>query len=224
MSKKIVPHKIFEIYQEARGRKIFTKNLIPGYTRFDERLVREQNEEYREFDPTRSKLAAAIMNGSTNVGIRKDDVVLYLGVSHGYTASFVSDMVGNEGIIFGIDPAPRVIRDLVFLAEKRTNIIPLLVDANHPETYWDKVCQADIVYQDIAQKNQAEIFLKNCQIFLKKGGYGLLAVKARSIDIKRKPKQIFEEVRRIVEQQYTVIDYRILEPFEMDHCMIIVKT
>ena len=163
------------------------------------------------------------MKGCTNIGIRKNDVILYLGISHGYTSSFVSDIIGKEGIIFGIDPAPRVIRDLVFLAEKRKNIIPLLADANHPETYIDRVCQVDIVYQDIAQKNQADIFLRNCQLYLKKGGYGLLAVKARSINVKRKSKDIFEEVRRELEKSMTVIDYKILEPFEMDHCMIIVK-
>ena len=60
-------------------------------------------------------------------------------------------------------------------------------------------------------------------MFLKKGGYGLLAVKARSIDVKRRPRDIFEEIRAKLEKEFTVIDYRILEPFERDHCMIIVK-
>lgn len=223
MSRKITPHKIFEIYQEARGKRLFTKSIFPGTIHFDERIMREKGEEYREFDPRRSKLAAMIMKGCTNAGIRKNDVVLYLGVSHGYTASFVSDIVGKEGLIFGIDPAPRVVRDLVFLSEERKNIIPILADANHPEEYIKKVCGVDIVYQDISQKNQSEIFIKNCNLFLKKGGYGLLAVKARSIDIKKKPKQIFEETRKELDKVFTVIDYKILEPFEHDHCMIIVK-
>jgi fibrillarin-like pre-rRNA processing protein len=60
-------------------------------------------------------------------------------------------------------------------------------------------------------------------LFLKKNGYGLLAVKARSIDVKRKPSQIFQEVRTAIEKQFTVIDFRVLEPFEKDHCMIIIK-
>ncbi len=220
---KIIPHKIFEIYQESGGRRIYTKSLLPGKTHFEEKTVREKGEEYREFDPRRSKLAAMIMKGCTNAGIRKNDVVLYLGVSHGYTASFVSDMVGEEGLIFGIDPAPRVMRDLVFLAEERKNIAPLLADANHPEEYTNRVCGADIVYQDVSQRNQADIFIRNCSLFLKKGGYGLLAVKAKSIDIKRKSKDIFVEIRTQLEKIFTVIDYRILEPYEKDHCMIIIK-
>ena len=140
MSHNIQPHKIFEIYQEAKGRKIFTHSLKPGKAPFAEKIIAEHGEEYREFDPKRSKLAAAIMKGCTNIGIRKDDVVLYLGISHGYTASFVSDIVGKEGFIFGLDLAPRVIRDAVFLSQERNNIVPLLADANHPEQYQDKIC------------------------------------------------------------------------------------
>ena len=218
---KLQPHKIFEIYSD--GRRIYTKNLQPGKIHFEEKVFHYQGEEYREFDPLRSKLAAMIQKGCTNVGIRKRDVILYLGSSHGFTVSFVSDMVGREGLIFALDPAPRVMRDLVFLAEQRTNIVPLLADANHPDEYVDKVSQVDIVYQDISQRNQAEMFIRNCALFLKKGGYGLLAVKARSIDVRRRPKELFEETRKTLEKIFTVIDYRILEPFQRDHCMIVVK-
>jgi len=157
------------------------------------------------------------------MGIREGDIVLYLGASHGYTCSFVSDIVGQEGLIFGVDFAPRVMRDLIFLSEARKNIASILGDANHPEGYEKKVCLVDVVYQDVAQKNQADIFIKNCKLFLKKGGYGLVAVKARSIDIKKKPKIIFKEVRESLEGEFKVVDFRLLEPFQKDHCMIIVK-
>ncbi|MEK6951048.1 MAG: fibrillarin-like rRNA/tRNA 2'-O-methyltransferase [Nanoarchaeota archaeon] len=218
---KLIPHKIFEVYSD--GYRLYTQSLLPGKMPFAENILRQGGVEYREFEPTRSKLAATITKGCTNVFIRKGDVILYLGSSHGYTVSFVSDIVGQEGLIFALDPAPRVMRDLVFLAEERKNIVPILADANHPEEYTDKICLADIVYQDVAQRNQADIFIRNCQLFLKKGGYGLLAVKARSIDVTKKPKVIFEEVRRMLEKLFTVIDYRILEPYQKDHCLIIVK-
>ncbi len=65
--------------------------------------------------------------------------------------------------------------------------------------------------------------MTNCKLFLKKGGFGLLAIKARSIDVKLNPKQIFEENRRKLEKEFTIVDYRLLEPYEKDHCMIIVK-
>lgn len=215
------PHHVFEVYQ--KGRHIFTKNLLPGKAPFDELLIHEKGEEYRLFDPLRSKLSALIHKGCTNTGIRKGNIVLYLGVSHGYTASFVSDIIGQDGLLFGIDPAPRVMRDFVFLADERKNLVPMLANANHPEEYVSRVCLADIVYQDIAQRNQAEIFIKNCQLFLKKGGYGLFAIKARSIDVTQRPRVIFEEIRKQLEKVFTVIDFRILEPEQRDHCMIVVK-
>lgn len=213
---------VLGIYTD-RSRRLFTKSLVPGKAPFGERIFRERGEEYREFEPRRSKLAAALAKGCQNAGIKKGDIVLYLGASHGYTCSFVSDIVREEGLIFGIDPAPRVMRDLVFLSEERKNIVPILADANHPEEYQDKICAADIVYQDVAQRNQAEIFTKNCERFLRAGGTGLLAVKARSIDVRKKPRVIFEEVKRELEKKFKVVDFRSLEPFEHDHCMIIIS-
>ena len=213
--------KIFEVYEDRR--RLYTKNLTPGKVFFDEKVIVQKDGEFREWDACRSKLAAVILKGCKNTFIRKGDVVLYLGVSHGYTASYVSDIIGKEGVVFGVDPAPRVMRDCVFLAKKRKNIIPVMGDSNHPEEYLDKVSLADVVYQDIAQRNQAEIFLKNVEMFLKPGGYALLAVKARSIDISRKPKQIFSEVRRELEGKMKVVDFRTLEPYQQDHCFIICK-
>ncbi len=218
---KIQPSKIFEVYQ--LNKSLFTKNLTPNKTFFNERTFRDNGTEYREWDPKRSKLASAILKGCSNIFIRKEHVILYLGAAHGYTTSFISDIIGDDGFIFALDIAPRALRDLVFIAKERKNIAPILADANHPEQYIDKVSQVDVIYQDIAQRNQPEIFLKNIETFLKPGGYALIAVKARSIDIRRKPKAIFEETRTLLEKKLTVIDFKILEPYQLDHCFIICK-
>ena len=217
--------KIFEVYEERRKNQVnlYTKNLVPGQKVYNEKLITQNGEEYRQWDPKKSKLASSILKGSTNIGIRKGDIILYLGCSTGTTPSHVSDMVGNEGFLFGLDSAPRVLRDFIFLCEKRKNMTALLEDANHPENYKDRVCEVDVVYQDVSQRNQSEIFLKNCKAFLKKGGYALLAVKARSIDVTKKPKQIFAQVKEELEKHLTIIDYRTLDPFELDHCMFICK-
>ena len=87
----------------------------------------------------------------------------------------------------------------------------------------ERVSATDVIYQDVAQKNQVEIFLKNVNIFLKNGGYGMLALKARSIDVTKNPKQIFREVKEKLEKFLTIIDYRELDPFQKDHCMFICK-
>ena len=60
-------------------------------------------------------------------------------------------------------------------------------------------------------------------MYLKKGGYGLLAVKARRIDVKRRPEDIFVKIRTALDKIFTVIDYKTLDPLEKDHCMIIIK-
>ena len=99
--------KIFEVYED-KG-KIYTVNLAKGKTVYDEKLVVVDNVEYREWNPRKSKLAAAIMKRASNIGIRKNDVVLYLGASYGTTASHVSDIVGKDGFVFALDFAPRVI-------------------------------------------------------------------------------------------------------------------
>ena len=217
--------KIFEVYESEQGRRkqLCTINLIPGQNVYGEKLVKENNVEYREWDAYKSKLAASILKGSPNIGIRKDDVVLYLGSASGTTASHVSDIVGNDGFIFAVDIAPRVVRDLIFLCYKRKNIAPILADANRINELIERVSAVDAVYQDVAQKNQIEIFLKNVGLFLKNDGYALLAVKARSIDVTKNPKQIFKEVKERLEKDLTIIDYRELEPFQKDHCMFICK-
>jgi len=214
--------KIFEVYMDYRKR-LYTINLTPGKKVYDERLVKEKGVEYREWNARKSKLAATILKGSSNIFIRKNDVVLYLGCSYGTTVSHVSDIVGKEGFIFALDFAPRVMRDMVFVCEDRNNIAPILGDANRPEKYIDKVSQVDVIYSDVAQRNQVDIFLKNINLFLKKDGYCLLAVKARSIDVTKKPNAIFTEIRQRLEKELTVVDYRTLEPYQLDHCMFICK-
>ena len=217
--------KIFEVYEADKGKKrqLYTINLTPGMKVYGEKLVNEGGLEYREWDAFKSKLAASILKGSPNIGIRKNDLVLYLGSASGTTVSHVSDIVGNEGLIFAVDVAPRVMRDLLFLCYKRKNISPILADANKLNSLKERMSAVDIIYQDVAQKNQVEIFLKNVEFFLKNNGYALLVVKARSIDVTKNPKHIFREVKEILEKSLTIIDYRELEPFQKDHCMFICK-
>lgn len=216
--------KIFEVYEsDGRKRQLYTISIAPGRNVYGERLVNENNIEYREWDASKSKIAASILNGSPNIGIRKNDVVLYLGSASGTTASHVSDIVGSEGFVFAVDIAPRVMRDLIFLCYERKNIAPILADANKVKGLSERVSSVDVLYQDVAQKNQIEIFLKNADLFLKNEGYALLAVKARSIDVTKQPKRIFKEVKERLEKSLTIIDYRELEPFQRDHCMFICR-
>ncbi|MDD9953195.1 MAG: fibrillarin-like rRNA/tRNA 2'-O-methyltransferase [Candidatus Woesearchaeota archaeon] len=215
MDKTILPN-TFQI-----KKRILTKNITPGKRFFDEPYVKEGDVEYLEINPGQSKLIAAMVKGCKQFGIHEDSKILYLGASHGYTPSHVSSMI-SSGWLFCVEFAPVVTRDLVFLCEERKNMIPILADANKPDEYKDRITEVDVVFQDIAQRNQVEIFLKNLQ-FLKKGGFGLLALKARSVDVVKNPKVIFKEVRKELEKHVTLVDYRELAPFQKDHAFFVVK-
>ncbi len=219
---KINKTKFYEVF-EAEGKKklLLTKNLVRGETVYDEKLFEENGVEYREWDAGRSKLAAFILKGADQIAIRPDSIVLYLGASTGTTVSHVSD-IAKDGFVFAVEFAPIVARELVFLAEKRKNIAPILADANKPDEYRDKICEVGMVYQDIAQKNQVEIFIKNLE-FLKEGGFGLLAIKARSVDVTKKPSAVFNAVKQKLEKEVKIIDSRTLDPYQKDHCMFLVK-
>lgn len=205
------------IYRE--GKNLYTENLATGERHFEETILRANGIEYRQWDPRSSKLATSIIKGMACM-INRSSKVLYLGASHGYTASFVSD-IAKDGFVYAIDFAPRVVRDLVFVCEKKSNMAPILADAKKPETYYHYASPVDVVYQDVAQKNQTEIFLKNTSTFLRKNGYGYLAIKARSIDSTKQPKKIFMDVRAELEESLRIIDQRLLEPFQRDHCMFL---
>lgn len=210
----------FYIGWQGNRRMLFTRNLTPGKSFFKERLIKENGIEYREFNPSRSKLGASIIKKINEIPIRAGSKILYLGASHGYTSSFISDVVGPNGFVFALDFAPRVVRDLYFVCEARSNMAPILGDAAKPENYADKITEVDVIYQDIAQKLQIEILFKNLR-FLKPKGYALIAVKARSIDVTRHPSKIFAECREKLEKQLKVLDWRTLDPLEKDHAFFI---
>ena len=209
--------RIFEVFEDQKGR-LFTSNLTDESV-YGEKLI----DKYREWDPNKSKLASLILKGSPNIFIRKNDVILYLGASTGTTASHVSDIVGDQGIIFAVDLAPTVLRELTFLSFKRNNIVPILLDASNSSELSKRISQVDVIYQDIAQKSQVSIFLKNVDLFLKRNGYAILALKSRSIDVTKRPKEIYAQVKKELSEKLTIIDYRTLDPFQKDHCMFICK-
>jgi len=198
------------------GSDIATENLVLDQKVYDEDFVKRDGKQYRKWNPKKSKLCAAILKGM-KIELKEDFLVLYLGVSSGTTASHVSDIC-KDGMIFGVDPAPRVFRDFYLLSKTRENLSPIFSGAEHISEYSPLVPKVDFVYQDVAQRDQPEIFLKNCRAFLKEGGRGLLMVKARSIDVKKTPQAVFSEVKGKLESSgMRVIEERRLEPFERDH-------
>lgn len=203
-----------------RGR-LYTESACPGRRVYGERLVRCEGKEYREWDPRRSKLSAYITVGGREVPFRRDSTVLYLGASSGTTPSHVADIV-RDGRVVCVEFAPRMFRELVRNSEGRSMMMPVLGDATKPEEYSMFADGVEVVYQDVAQKRQADIICDNMDAF--GAEWGMVAVKARSEDVTAPPERIFEETeRRIRERGFRIVDSRSIEPYEKDHEMIVFR-
>ena len=200
---------------------IATENLNNGVKVYGERLVEIKDKEYRIWDPRRSKLGAAILNGLETFPFKEDSKVLYLGASAGTTPSHISD-VSKDGLIYCVEFSPRMMRDLADVCNQRKNMIPILDDATKPKNYMNMVQKVDIVYSDVAQPKQSELFMDNMRLFLKGDGIGILMIKARSIDVTKSPKKIFkEEESKLKTAGFRIIEKINLEPYEKDHMAFI---
>ena len=201
---------------------IATKNLNPGTSVYGEELIQE-DVEYRIWNPRRSKLAAALLNGLKNLELDDASKVLYLGASTGTTVSHISDIVIN-GRIYAVEFSPTTAKKLVQLSRQRPNIAPILGDATKPKVYMNIAEKVDLVYCDVAQPTQTELFMKNMNLFLKDDGMGMITIKARSIDVVQKPKKIFkQEEKKLIEKGFKIIDKVKLEPYEKDHIALVVE-
>ncbi|OGS44711.1 MAG: fibrillarin [Euryarchaeota archaeon RBG_13_57_23] len=203
------------------GENLLTVNAAPGKSVYGERLVFVEDIEYRIWDPYRSKLAAAILLGGKGFGIDQSTKTLYLGAASGTTASHISDIV-VDGAVHCVEISKRSFRDLVRVCETRRNMFPILEDANRPEEYAYMIEGIEFVYQDIAQRNQVDIFVRNMAAF--DAGHGVLMLKSRSINVNRSPKELFSEVRKaLVAKNLKVKSVIDLERYSKDHACFIVE-
>ena len=229
MSVKVESHPyfqgVFKVILEDGSERFATKNLTPNRTVYGEKLVKSGGEEYRVWDPFRSKLAAAIMKGLKHLPIKKNNRVLYLGAASGTTASHVSDIIGKDGLVYCIEFSPRSIRDLIDnVCRFRENMAPILADGRFPMRYASLVSKVDVIYCDIAQPEQARILAENAKVFLKKGGWIMLAVKARSIDVTKEPSEIYRrEIDVLKREGFDIKEVVNLEPYEKDHAMVVAE-
>lgn len=208
---------VYRFRFESGKDRIGTKSLVPGEKVYNERLLKKNGIEYRIWNPFRSKLGATIIKDLREFPITHGSRILYLGIAAGTTASHISDIIGQKGIIYGIEFAQRPFRDLVRLSKTRENIIPILEDARMPERYSYIGENVDVIYADLATSRQAEVFLKNAEQFLKPHGEGLIAIKAKSIDTTKPPREVFKSQKRKLRSLMNVKEEIELDPFSKDH-------
>uniref|UniRef100_A0A2I3RSU9 FBL n=1 Tax=Pan troglodytes TaxID=9598 RepID=A0A2I3RSU9_PANTR len=191
----------------CRGKEdaLVTKNLVPGESVYGEKrvLISEGDDkiEYRAWNPFRSKLAAAILGGVDQIHIKPGAKVLYLGAASGTTVSHVSDIVGPDGLVYAVEFSHRSGRDLINLAKKRTNIIPVIEDAQHPHKYRMLIAMVDVIFADVAQPDQTRIVALNAHTFLRNGGHFVISIKANSIDSTASAEAVFaSEVKKMQQE------------------------
>lgn len=216
---------VFWLRLEDGSRKIATLNLVPGRSVYSEPLLSFHGQEYRLWDPYRSKLAATILKGVPEIPLKPGSRVLYLGAASGTTVSHVSDIVGEKGYVYCVDFAPRSFRELVEnLGKYRLNIVPILGDARYPSNYSGVVGVVDLIYCDVAQPEQAKLLADNADYFLKEKGSIILMIKSRSIDALKAPAQVFErEVQILKSRTFEVTGLVRLEPYDKDHLAVFGK-
>jgi fibrillarin-like pre-rRNA processing protein len=215
---------IYELDIDDR-KMLVTKNMILGTSVYGERLITDDDTEYRQWDPSRSKLGAMVLK-NFDLPLEADSIVLYLGAASGTTVSHVSDIL-TDGLVYAVEFSPRTMRDLIQLCDQRPNIIPILADANKPQSYAHIVEKVDVIFQDVAQPNQAEIAAINSKYFLEEHGHLMLSIKSRSIDTVASPKKIFkEEVRKLesgFDIEFEVLERKELDPFHEDHLGLVAQ-
>lgn len=209
------------VYRE--GRDLYTVNAEPGVKVRGEPLKVVSGVEYRLWDPFRSKLAAFLSNGAPDDLLEPPRKTLYLGAAHGTTSSYLSDL-WPDSELYVVEKSPTSFVPLLALARRRMNLYPLLSDARLPERYRAEVGEADFLYQDLAQRDQAEIFRENAAACLAKDGRGILMLKVRSVTQRRPAPVVIREARRILESAgLSVVFEAPLAPFSRDHAALAVR-
>lgn len=173
----------------------------------------------RVWDPFRSKLSA-LYHAGTGIELVKDMRVLYLGAANGTTVSHVADYTET---VYAVEFAPRPMQDLLEVARRRENIVPIMADVTRPEQYAPLVEAVDLLYQDVAQPDQAAIAVRNC-VFLKKGGFLILMLKTRSVDVRKEPAEVFRDTLDVLSAAGLTVQESVwLEPFHHDHAAIVCR-
>ncbi|MDP6913008.1 MAG: fibrillarin-like rRNA/tRNA 2'-O-methyltransferase, partial [Candidatus Thalassarchaeaceae archaeon] len=171
------------------GRSLWTRNAVKGISVRGEKRKRDGRIEWRRWDPTRSKVAAAILRTRVEPSSllpTPGSTCLYLGASSGGTVSHIHDFVcgadnHHGGQLVAVEISPRMVRDLVKLSDSRPGLVPVLGDARKPEQVAPFIREkASWIHQDLSIADQAETFVKMATSFLAPDGIGLLSLKAAS--------------------------------------------
>ena len=216
---------VFQATLETGRLSLATLNLTPGKNVYGERLITVGEDEYRLWNPYKSKLAAVLLKNLPRLPLASGNKLLYLGAASGTTVSHISDIVGVTGRVYAVEFSPRSLRDLLsHVSAFRRNVFPILSDARLPGKYRILMEAVDGLYCDVAQPEQARILADNADRFLRKGGYALLAIKGRSIKSTGDLTHVFEKEIEVLRRRGFEVEQTVsLKPYDRDHVMVLSK-
>ena len=234
----IINHRFEGIYILKTGKEesLVTLNLNPGESVYGEKRVSIEEQtslpdgtntqpkkiEYRVWNIFRSKLGAAIIYGIEKIYMKPGSKVLYLGAANGTTISHVSDIIGEDGIVYGVEISKRSGRDLINMAKKRTNLVPIIDDARKPYNYRFLIpTLVDCIFADVAQPDQARIIAINAEHFLKDKGGFVFSIKANCVDSTLEPEVVFDNQIKVLKGYGLYAKEQVtLEPYERGHAVV----
>jgi len=208
------------VRNEREATSHWTAALADPPAVYGERITSVGETVLRRWDPSRSKLGAALANGWDGPVPRSGERWLYLGAATGTTASHVADLVGTTGFVFAVEKSVRPFARLLALAERYPNLGPVLADARDPVAYLPLVPPVDGVYLDVPQADQAEIALANARWFLRPAGVVLLALKTASMGRERSARDHLAETQRRLSPALELDTPVGLEPFHRRHFLL----
>jgi len=176
--------------------------VMPNYLRKKRgTLELIKNKKWIKWNPFHSKLSAYLLGGGKYWPFKKNSKILYLGAAEGNTLSFLSEIC-TKNTITAVEISAIAMAELLELVDKKRNIIPYLGDAHFPNKYHVQANQPEIIYQDIAQNDQVDIFLRNCNYFNPK--HAFLMLKTQSISSKKI--KILEYTEKKLKESFQIVE------------------
>ncbi|KAK1358838.1 hypothetical protein POM88_043312 [Heracleum sosnowskyi] len=201
---------------------VCTKNLVPGEALYGEELIYIQNEdgtdiEYRVWNPLKSKLAAAIMCGVKNICVKPGAHVLYIGDVCEITVTYLSDLVGSDGLVYVVGISDVVVN----MVEKRPNVITIIEKPNLCCNYRMVLGMVDVIFANvvnpIVSPHEAHWIVNNARFYLRAGGHYMISTQANNINSTSQGILANNDFQR----QFNPIELVMLEPIVRETVMAI---
>lgn len=203
-----------EIVRQKNSVYTISKYAKPVY---GEKIRKTEAGYLREWNPKRSKVAAAILKKLSDLPLKNGSSVLYLGAASGTTVSHFSDIC-HAGKIFAVEKAYDPFVKLLDLSDTRNNIYPIIEDAGQIERYSFFINRVDFIYQDIAQRNQVQIF-NNASSYFTEARDAMLVVKIRAISSRGRERDILsQEASKI--KGFKVLETIDLSPYSKSNYLL----